>query len=274
MASSAKKIKILFLGQCLQSGYEGVPMEATYPSLAQAALSVRFPQVNFALQLGMFFHPKGLKSLLRYRLAVFNPDIVVITALATFTATPWRTGLIYEMAPEVVITARTFIQTIDAKLRSGAKFGKLLNKTLEQTHSLRPHVTHPPLQLSEYESLLEDGIRQCRRKASRRVVLLGPGGFNEDTDTKLALQSPELWSAVNQMVIRLGQRLEVPVVNAQDALHEHSGEVYLAREHKFSLSGQIVVAREVEAVLADQVAALLSNQDVRMRQMLRQADEY
>ena len=260
MSIPRRKIKLLFLGQCLQSGYEGVPMAATYPSLAQAALSARFPELNFILQHGMVFHPKGIKALLRYRLATFKPDIVVLTALATFTATKWQTGLIYELAPEVVDTARSFMQTIDAKLRSGTKFGKLLDKTLVQTHALRPRTVHPPLQLDEYERLLEEGIKQCRQKKSRRVVLLGPGGFNEDTEMDFALQSPELWASVNEMVISLGRRLKVPVINAQEALHEYSGEVYLPNEHKFSLFGQGVVSREVEAVLADQVVALLSNQ--------------
>lgn len=261
MSTSRRKIKLLFLGQCLQSGYEGVPMAATYPSLAQAALSARFPELNFILQHGMVFHPRGIKSLLRYRLATFKPDIVVITALATFTATQWRTGLIYELAPEVVVTARSFMQAIDAKLRSGTKFGKLLDKTLEQTHALRPqHTVHPPLQIDEYERLLDDGINQCRQKRSRRVVLLGPGGFNEDTEMDFALQSPELWASVNEMVKNVGRRLRVSVINAQEALHEYSGEVYLPNEHKFSLFGQGVVSREVERVLANEVVALLSNQ--------------
>jgi hypothetical protein len=260
MSISRRKIKLLFLGQCLQSGYEGVPMAATYPSLAQAALSARFPELDFILQHGMVFHPRGIKSLLRYRLATFKPDIVIITALATFTATQWRTGLIYELAPEVVVTARSFMQAIDAKLRSGTKFGKLLDKTLEQTHALRPHIIHQPLQIDEYERLLEDGIIRCRQKTSRRVVLLGPGGFNEDTEMDFALQSPELWASVNEMVKNLGKRLRVPVINAQEALHEYSGEVYLRNEHKFSLFGQGVVSREVERVLADEVVALLSNQ--------------
>jgi hypothetical protein len=260
MSIPRRKIKLLFLGQCLQSGYEGVPMAATYPSLAQAALSARFPELNFILQHGKVFHPKGIKSLLRYRLATFKPDIVVITALATFTATQWRTGLIYELAPEVVVTARAFIQAIDAKLRSGTKFGKLLDKTLVQTHALRPRTVHPPLQIDEYARLLEDGINQCRQKKSRRVVLLGPGGFNEDTQMDFALQSPELWASVNEMVKNLGQRLRVPIINAQEALHEYSGEVYLPNEHKFSLFGQGVVSREVEGVLAKEVVALLSNQ--------------
>lgn len=259
MPKSKRKIKILFLGQCLQSGYEGVPLPATYPSLARAALSTRFPDLDFNFERRMLFHPKGLKALLRYRLAAFKPDVVVITAMAAFTATPWRTGILYEIAPEIVVTARAFMQRLDARFRSGLAFSHLLDKTLDRTLSLRPHVTHPPLELDEYERLIEDGIHQCRRTKSRRVVLMGPGGFNEDTKMDFALQSPKLWSSVNQMVLRLGRRLEVPVINAQEALHEHSGEVYLPNQHKFSLRGQGVVAREVEAVLADQVIGLLHN---------------
>jgi len=259
MGNSRRKIKILFLGQCLQSGYEGVPLPATYTSLARAGLSTRFPDLDFNLELRMLFHPKGLKALLRYRLAAFRPDIVVITALATFTATHWQTGILYEIAPEIVVTARSFIQRLDARFRSGLAFSQLLNKTLDKTFSLRPHVVHPPLKMDEYERLLEDGINQCRRTKSRRVVLMGPGGFNEDTKMDFALQSPKLWSSVNQMVLSLGKRLDVPVINAQEALHEYSGEVYLPNDHKFSLRGQGVVAREVEAVLADQVIGLLHN---------------
>jgi hypothetical protein len=259
MGTSKRKIRILFLGQCLQSGYEGVPLPATYTSLARAALSKRFPELDFNFELRMLFHPKGLKAMLRYRLAAFRPDIVVITALATFTATQWRTGILYEIAPEIVVTARSFMQRLDARFRNGLAFGQLLDKTLDKTLSLRPHVLHPPLRVDEYERLLEDGIRQCRRTKSRRVVLMGPGGFNEDTKMDFALQSPKLWSSVNQMVLSLGKRLDVPVINAQEALHEHSGEVYLPDDHKFSLRGQRVVAREVEAVLADQVIGLLHN---------------
>jgi hypothetical protein len=261
MATSRRKIRVLFLGQCLQSGYEGVPLPATYTSLARAALSTRFPELDFHFELRMLFHPKGLKALLRYRLAAFRPDIVVITALATFTATQWRTGILYEIAPEIVVTARSFVQRLDARFRSGLAFRHLLNKTLDKTLSLRPHVVHPPLKLDEYERLLEDGVNYCRRTRSRRVVLMGPGGFNEDTRMEFALQSPKLWSSVNQMVLSLGKRLNVPVINAQEALHEYSGEMYLPNEHKFSLQGQGVVAREVEAVLTDQVIGLLHSND-------------
>lgn len=255
MATSKRKIKILFLGQCLQFKYEGVPLPATYPSLARAALRTRFPELDFNLDLRMLFHPKGLKAP-QIPAAAFKPDIVVISALATITATQMRTGLLYEIAPEIVVMARSFLQRLDARFGSGLAFGQLLDKA---TLPLRPHVVHPPLKLDEYERLLEDGINQCRRTKSRRVVLMGPGGFNEDTKMDLALQSPKLWSSVNQMVLSLGKRLDVPVINAQEALHEYSGEMYLPNEYKFSLRGQGVVAREVEAVLADQVIGLLHN---------------
>lgn len=269
MSILRRNVKILFLGQCLQSGYDGVPAAATYTSLARAALSARFPALNFSLDLRMLFHPKGLRALLRYRLATFRPDIVVITALATYTATHCRTGILYEIAPEIVVTARSFIERLDARLSSGPTFGKLLDMTLGKTYGLRPHVVHPPLQLDEYERLLEDGINQCRRR-SCRVALLGPGGFNEDTKNDFELQSPGLWSNVNQMVLGLGKRLEVPVINAQDALHEHSGEVFLRDDHKFSQRGQVVIAREVEAVLAAEVAALLHHEANDPAEKLRQ----
>lgn len=253
MNTLQRDVKILFLGQCLQSGYDGVPASATYPNLAHAALSTRFPQLNFIFEIRLLVHPKGLKALLKYRLATFKPDIVVITALATFTATHWGASILYEIAPEIVVAARSFLERLDAKFRRGPTFGKLLDKT----QGLRPKVLHPPLQLDEYEHLLEDGINQCRRTSSCRLALMGPGGFNEDTKNDFKLQSPRLWSSVNQMALSLGKRLDVPVINAQEALDEYSGEVFLRNDHRFSQFGQVVVAREVEAVLAAHVAALL-----------------
>ncbi|MCP9495136.1 MAG: hypothetical protein MSG64_11870 [Pyrinomonadaceae bacterium MAG19_C2-C3] len=247
-----RDVKILFLGTCLQSGYSGVTASATYPNVASVALRTRFPELNFISELKMLRHPKGLKALLRFGIATFKPDIVVIAALATHAATSWRAGILYELAPEIFVIARSFMAEVDAKLRSESKFVKLLAKT----KGLAPQVIHPPIQLDEYERLLEQGINQCRANPCR-VVLLGPGGFNEDTKTISKLQSPKLWSSVNQMVLGLGERLDVPVINAQEALHEHSSEVFLRNDHKFSLYGHTVIAREVEAVLAVQVAALL-----------------
>ena len=234
-------------------------MRSTYTSIARAALSTRFPELDFNLDLRVLFHPKGLKALLRNRLARFKPDIVVIPALATFTAKEWRAGILYEIAPEVALMARAFRHRLDARFRSEVARGHSLNKTLRKTYDLTPHVVHPPLKLDEYERLLEDGIKHCRRTKYCHVVLMGPGGFNEDTKTGLALESPKLWSSVNQMVLNLGKRLDVPVINAQEALHEYGGEMYQPHDHKFSLRGQGVVAREVEAVLADQVISLLHN---------------
>lgn len=261
MSVPRRKIKVLFIGQCLQHGYEDVRPWETYPALAHAGLSARYPQMNFVFETKMLFHPKGLKAMLRYRLPTFRPDIVVITALATYTATQWRTGILYELAPEIAVTARAFIEKLDAKLRRGPTLRTLLNRTLDGTYGLRPHVVHPPLQLDEYERLLADGISQCRR-GSRRVVLMGPGGFNEYNKNDFALQSPKLWSAVNQMVHGLGKREDVPVINTQDALHEHDCDVFLREDHKFSRKGQAVVAREVEAVLATEVAAFLHDEAI------------
>jgi hypothetical protein len=254
MNTRRRNVKILFLGQCLQTGYEGVPSSATYPALAHLALATRFPELNFIFDLRVLTHAKGLKSLLRYRLAAFKPDIAVINAIATMAATHWRSSLLYEIAPEIMVTARSFLEKLDREIGRGATFGKLL----ERTKGLRPQVLHPPLQLDEYERLLEDGINQCRTN-SCRAVLMGPGGFNEDTKKKFKLQSPKLFASVNQMVLGLGKRLDVPVINAQEALYEYSGEVFLRDEHRFSVFGQEVVAREVEAVLTAQVAALLHN---------------
>ena len=253
MSAARRNMKMLFLGQCLQMGYEGVPTPATYPRLAHAALSARFPDINFIFDITLLGHPTGLKTLLRYRLAAFKPDVVVISTLATFTATDWKSGILYAIAPEIALRARLFLKNLDAKFRRGPLFGKLL----DQTQGLRPELTHPPLQLDEYERILEDGINQCHQTSSCRVVLMGPGGFNEDTRNNFRLQSPKLWSSVNQMVLRLAKRLDVPVINTQEALHEYSGEVYLPYDHRLSLYGQAVVAREVEAVLAAQVVLLL-----------------
>jgi hypothetical protein len=225
--------------------------------------------VNFIFETKMLFHPKGLRAMLRYRLPTFRPDIVVITALATYTATHWRTGILYELAPEIIVTARSFIEKLDAKLRRGPTFEALLNRTLDGTYALRPHIVHPPLLLDEYEQLLEDGIKQCRR-GSRRVVLMGPGGFNEYNKNDFELQSPKLWSAVNQMVHSLGKRKDVAVINTQDALHEHDCDVFLREDHKFSRKGQTVVAREVEAVLATEVAAFLHDEAIGRAEKSRQ----
>jgi hypothetical protein len=272
MSGPGRKIKVLFVGQCLQFGYEDVRLRETYPTLAHAALSARYPEVKFIFESKMVFHPKGLRAMLRYRLPIFRPDIVVITALATYAATQWRTGILYELAPELAVTARSFVDKLDAKLRRGPTFGNLLTRTVDGTFALRPHVVHPPLGLDEYEQLLEDAVHQCRR-GSRRIVLMGPGGFNEYNKNNLELQSPKLWSAVNEMVLGLARRMNLSAINSQDALHEHDCDVFLREDHKFSRKGQAIVAREVEAILATEVATLLHEEFV-SRSEVRKSSAY
>jgi hypothetical protein len=166
-----------------------------------------------------------------------------------FAATTWRVNVIYEMAPELVDTARSFMQKIEAKLKGNA--GPEAGTTLDRAFALRP-----PISISEYESLIQEAVESCHRRSNCRVVLMGPGRFNEDSIEDYAVHSPELWSSVNEMVRSVGKRLNVPVINVQDALGDDAGEVFLPKNHRWSELGHEIVAREVEAALALQVAQL------------------
>ena len=107
-------------------------------------------------------------------------------------------------------------------------------------------------------------MMHCGQITSCRFVLMGPGRFNEDTNEDYAIHSPALWSSVNQMILRLGQRRNVPVVNTQEMLTDHSGEVFITNNHRFSRVGHEVVGREVANVLASQIAILnLRTRDAR-----------
>jgi hypothetical protein len=114
----------------------------------------------------------------------------------------------------------------------------------------------PPIKLDEYERLLEEGVLYCRSKSTCQPILMGPGRFNVDTIEDYAIHSPELWSTVNQMVLRLGERLGVPVINAQETLEDYSGEVFIANNHRWSHRGHRVVAVEVERVLSTEISAI------------------
>src|SRR5262249_21476998 len=100
------KIKILFLGQCQQFGYEGVNGSDTYPNLVLSTLRTLFPQINFEFDTKYLPHPKGLKAMLRDRLSEFKPDIALISLVAAYASMPWRVSLLNEMAPEVLHSAR------------------------------------------------------------------------------------------------------------------------------------------------------------------------
>ena len=218
-------------------------------------LKTRFPGLSFKYANKYLHHPTGLKPHLRRRLLLTKPDIVILSLPAIFASTPWRVSLLYQIAPEVIDTARSLRQKIEARLMEMHR-GSAPAKMAEIKAALYPSVVHPPLSIAEYERLIEEGIAICRSMRSCRVVLVGPGRFNEDTVEKHPVNTPELWAAVNEMILRVGRRTGAGVINAQEALAEHDGEVFLPGNHRFSTYGHEVVAREVEAVLASQIMML------------------
>lgn len=247
-----KTIKLLFLGQCLNYGYSGVERSSTFPEVAMSLLKARFPTLNFKYENKYLYHPTGLKALLKHRLLISKPDIVVVGLPAMFTATRWRVNLLYEIAPEVVDTARSFMQKVEARFMQTHRWSTP-TEMAKRKSLLSPSVVHEPLSLDQYERFIEEGVRVCQSEGRCRVVLMGPGRFNEDTIENYQIHSPEQWAAVNQMVLRVGKRLGVPVINAQEALSEYGSEVFLPGNHRFSTYGHEVVAREVESVLASQI---------------------
>jgi hypothetical protein len=254
--SANRAVKILFLGQCLQTGYEGVDRYSTFPNLAAEILRRQFPTVRFRFDIKHLYHLIGLKAILKHRLMLSQPDIAVISLPAMFAATSWRVNVVYEIAPEVVDTARSFMQKIEAKV---SRSSQVKAETLID----RVFAIRPPIALDQYERLIQEAVAYCKRTSSCRVILMGPGRFNEDTCENYVNHSPEVWSGVNHMVRRSGERLNVPVINAQEALGGHGGEVFKLRNHRFSLYGHEVVAREVASVLSAQVAAVGGTEGLR-----------
>ncbi|MEK6405697.1 MAG: hypothetical protein AABN34_01900 [Acidobacteriota bacterium] len=251
MNSAGNRLKILFLGQCLQYGYEGLTRYETFPNHAAMILRAQFPSLDLKFELKYLHHPTGLKAILKHRLLLTKPDIALISLPAMFAATTWRVNLIYQIAPEVVDTARSFKRSVEARAKgasaSFAAMGKLFDKA---------YAVQPPLGLDHYEQLVEEALMSCSQTASCRFVLMGPGRFNDDTCEDYPIHSPELWSSVNQMILRLGQRWSIPVVNTQELLTGHGGEVFINNNHRFSRFGHEVVGREVATVLASQIAIL------------------
>lgn len=245
-------IKVLFLGQCLQYGYANVSKSATFANLAASMLRVRFPGLSFKFDFKYLYHPSGLKTILKHRLLLSRPDVALINLPAMYAATAWRVNLVYEMAPELVDTARSFMQTIESRMRGS-------NQPQQTTVLDKAFAIRRPISIDEYEKLIEEAVAECKRASSCRMVLMGPGRFNEDTCEDYAVHSPELWASVNEMVLRVGKRLGVAVINAQDALAEYGGEVFTPNNHRWSEYGHEVIAREVESALASQVAELSRN---------------
>jgi hypothetical protein len=259
MVSAEKRLNILFLGQCLQYGYEGLSRYDTFPYHAATILKAQFPGLRLKFDFKFFHHPTGLKAILKHRLVATKPDVALISLPAMFAATSWRVNMIYQIAPEIVDAARSFKRSVEARAKGASAHFAAAGKLFDSAFAVQP-----PIGLDEYERLIEEALAYCDRTTSCRLVLMGPGRFNEDTNEDYAIHSPELWSSVNNMILRVGARRNVPVVNAQDALAEHGGEVFIANNHRFSQLGHEVVGREVANVLGSQLAILnLKGRDVR-----------
>ena len=99
-----RAIKLLFLGQCLNYGYNGIERSRTFPEVAMSMLKTRFPGLSFKYAKKYLHHPTGLKPHLRRRLLLTKPDIVILSLPAIFASTPWRVSLLYQIAPEVIET--------------------------------------------------------------------------------------------------------------------------------------------------------------------------
>lgn len=252
-SKQGREVRILLLGQCLNYGYEGVAPEAAFPQVAAAMLESQLPQLRFRIDLKYLYYPTGLKPLLAHRLPLTKPDLVVINLPAMFAARRWRVNMIYEIAPELVDAARSFMRRVEAKVKGRGSFPPVAETLLDSAFAWRP-----PISLAEYERLIEEAIRNSRRLSSCRFVLMGPGRFNEDTVERYEVHQPELWSSVNRMVMGLAQRLDAGFINVQEALGECGGEVFNPNNHRFSPYGHLVVAREVANVVAAEVAATSS----------------
>jgi hypothetical protein len=242
-------VRILSLGQCLIYGYDGVDHASTFVNHAVAKLATRFADHDITLVRKHLYHPNGLKAILRHRFLFSQPDIVVISVIASFAVQRVRVNLLYEMAPEIVDTARSFMRKIEARATGHNGAPK------QQTAIDRFAAWHPPIALAEYERLVEEGVDICQ-SGGARVVLLGPGRFNEDIEADFSVprsEVPILFASVNEMVRRVSKRKGAQVVDAQGALCERGGEVFLPQNIRWSRLGHDLVARELENVLASEI---------------------
>src|SRR2546423_7181531 len=137
-----KPIKVLFMGQCLNYGYAGVPPSATFNQAAASLLQARFPQIPFMFRSKYLYHPRGLQALLAHRMAFARPDLLIIGLPASYAATSWRVNRVYEMAPEIIDTARSFLQKLHARKNNSPNLP--MATPLDKLFT-----THPPLALDE-----------------------------------------------------------------------------------------------------------------------------
>jgi hypothetical protein len=214
-------------------------------------LRTQFPGVRFRIDLKNLYYPTGLKAILRHRLRFARPDVIVIGLPAMFAATEWRVNMIYDIAPELVDTARTFMRRIEAAVAMRPSYPQVQTTLLDKTFARKK-----PLPLPEYESLVSDAIADAKQASGCSLILMGPGRFNEDTGEVYELHSPGVWSGVNEMLARVAKRFDIPFIDVHGALGDHGGEVFRPANHRFSAFGHEVVAREVTRVIAAQVSAV------------------
>ena len=245
----SSKIKILFLGQCIAAGYQ-VGESQAYPILTKAMLSSRFPTLHFEMDFRPLLHPSGLKALLKASLRL-NPDIIFLSLPAIFAAIPFRVNSLYLLSPDIMNVARSFVRKLESAVRTDSAFAKLLDKKAV----LMPTVVRPAVGVTDYERLIEDAVTSCQKLSECRIVLMGPGGFNEDTRDGDEL-TPELFKSINEMIIRLGVRLGVAVINANEIMAEQDGSVFLRDNQRWSEDGHKIMAQEITTVLTSEIIKL------------------
>jgi hypothetical protein len=246
---TSNKFRIIVLGQCIATG-AGVDENSAYPGLTARFLSTRFPELSFEMTVLPLLHPTGLKALVASCLPS-RPDVILISLPAVFACIPYRANQIYLQAPEIMQVARKFVMLIESKIRSDSGLAKLFGKR----SSLMPSSVIAPLTVPEYRRLIEEAVVYCRSASECRLVLLGPGGFNEDAKID-DLKSPELCSEINQMIMGVGEKYFLPVINAHDWATSQGGKVFQRGTHRWRESAHEVMAREIESVIASQVCAM------------------
>jgi hypothetical protein len=249
----SNKIKILFLGQCIAAGFS-VGASNAYPNITKAMLHTHFPTLDFEIDFRPLLHPSGLKPLMKASLAL-KPDIIFLSLPAIFAAIPFRVNSLYLLSPDVMNLARTFLRKIETSVGKSPKFAKLF----EKKSALMPTMVRPALQVDDYERLIEEAVMFCQQTSDCRLVLMGPGGFNEDTKDNDDL-TPELFQTLNEKIINLGKRLEVAVVNANDAMAAQDGGVFLRDNQKWSAAGHQIMAQELTSVLVPEILKLKFSQ--------------
>jgi hypothetical protein len=243
------KVKIYFLGQCIAAGFS-VGEANAYPTITRALLESRFPNLDFDIEFKPLLHPTGLKPLLKASLAG-KPDIIFLSLPAIFATTAFRVNSLYLLYPDMMNLARGFIRKIESAVRRDSRFAKLI----EKKSVLMPTMLRPAVKLEDYQRLIEEALLFCRQTSPCRLVMMGPGGFNLDTREKNEL-TPEIFDSLNQIIIEIGKRSGIAVVNANDAMAEQDSRVFLRDNQRWSDEGHQLMAQELTSVLALEISKL------------------